>query len=66
MSLKPNMRILISRTDTIGDVMLMVPICGVLMKHYPDTQIFFLLHNYTQPLLRCCIDVFQVLNYDEW
>jgi len=52
--------IIISRTDAIGDVILTLPLCGVLKKHFPDIKITFLGQSYTQPVIETCehIDTF--------
>jgi ADP-heptose:LPS heptosyltransferase len=49
---KPN-RIVISRTDSIGDVILTLPLAGILKKAYPDCTIFFLGNTYTRPIISC-------------
>jgi lipopolysaccharide heptosyltransferase II len=42
--------LLIVRTDRIGDVVLSLPLAGLIKKHYPDCHITFLLKNYTKGL----------------
>jgi lipopolysaccharide heptosyltransferase II len=42
--------LLIVRTDRIGDVMLSLPLAGIIKKHYPECKITFLLKEYTRPL----------------
>ena len=59
-------RILISRIDAIGDVMLTMPMCGLIKRYFPDTEIYFLGRRYTLPVLLHCTDISAVLNYDEW
>lgn len=44
--------IIISRTDAIGDVVLTLPLAGVLKKHWPHLKIVFLAQNYTLPLVQ--------------
>jgi heptosyltransferase-3 len=58
-------RILISRTDSIGDVMLTLPLCAWLREHYPHAELIYLGKTYTKPVVRCfsCID--QFLDWDE-
>lgn len=46
-------RILISRTDSIGDVMLTLPMCVWLKKNIPDVELIFLGSGYTQPIVDC-------------
>lgn len=47
-------RILISRTDSIGDVMLTLPLATILRQRFPDCYIGFLGKNYTKPVIECC------------
>lgn len=57
--------IIISRTDSIGDVMLTLPLCGLLKQQFPDTKISFLGRNYTKDIIQCCRFVDSFLNWDE-
>ncbi|MGE5805292.1 MAG: glycosyltransferase family 9 protein [Ignavibacteria bacterium] len=43
--------LLIVRTDRIGDVVLSLPLAGIVKKHYPQCKITFLLRNYTKSLV---------------
>jgi len=51
------MRILISRTDNIGDVVLTLPIAGVLKRMYPNCFIGFLGKAYTKPLVEATVNI---------
>jgi ADP-heptose:LPS heptosyltransferase len=42
--------ILIVRTDRIGDVVLSLPLAGLIKKHYPDCKVSFLLRDYTKEI----------------
>lgn len=53
-------RILISRTDSIGDVVLTLPVAGMLKKLFPDVAIIFLSRNYTREVVELSG------NIDEW
>lgn len=44
-------RILISRTDKLGDVVLTLPIIGYLKNQFPNMEIGFLCTEYTKPLV---------------
>jgi ADP-heptose:LPS heptosyltransferase len=46
-------RILISRTDSIGDVMLTLPICVWLKDHFIDAELIYLGRGYTKPIVNC-------------
>jgi ADP-heptose:LPS heptosyltransferase len=60
-----NKTILISRTDSIGDVMLTLPVAGVLKSHFPGCRIIFLGRAYTRAILECCTHVDVVADWDE-
>ena len=60
------MKVIISRTDAIGDVVLTLPVAGVLRKLYPDCRICFLGRSYTREVVQACIHVDEFLNWDEW
>jgi heptosyltransferase-3 len=42
--------ILIVRNDRIGDVVLSLPLAGLIKKQYPDCKVTFLLRNYTKDI----------------
>jgi ADP-heptose:LPS heptosyltransferase len=46
-------RIIISRTDSIGDVMLTLPMCVWLKKNIKDVELIYLGRSYTQPVVEC-------------
>jgi heptosyltransferase-3 len=46
-------RILISRTDSIGDVMLTLPMCVWLKDHFIDAELIYLGRGYTKPIVNC-------------
>lgn len=62
--MKVSKHIIISRTDSIGDVMLTLPICGVLKKHFPEIKITFLGRSYTEAIIKSCSHVDQFINWD--
>jgi lipopolysaccharide heptosyltransferase II len=43
--------ILLVRTDRIGDVVLTLPLAGLIKKHYPNCKVSFLVRNYTKDIL---------------
>lgn len=57
--------VLVVRTDRLGDVLLTLPICGVLRREMPELRIGMLVRCYVAPLLKGnpLIDV--VIEYDE-
>lgn len=58
-------RILISRTDSIGDVILTLPLCAWLKQKFPQSRIFFLGKNYTLPVLRCFPAIDEIIDWDD-
>jgi heptosyltransferase-3 len=52
--------IILSRTDSIGDVVLTLPMAGLLKKYFPDVKISFLAKEYTRPVIEACkhVDAF--------
>jgi lipopolysaccharide heptosyltransferase II len=44
--------ILIVRTDRIGDVVLSLPLAGLIKRHNPDCRVTFLVKNYTNSLVQ--------------
>ena len=57
--------ILISRTDSIGDVVLTLPMCAAIREMYPHAKISFLARTYTVPVVRMCEYVDDIINWDE-
>ena len=56
-------RIIISRTDSIGDVMLTLPICAWIKANFKDTTILFLASAYTHPVINCFNQVDEVIDW---
>lgn len=46
-------RIIISRTDSIGDVMLTLPMCVWLKRNIENVELIYLGRGYTQPVIDC-------------
>jgi ADP-heptose:LPS heptosyltransferase len=57
-------RILISRADGIGDVVLTLPVAAFLKKKYPDCAVLFLGNSYTKPVIDACCHVDQFVGWD--
>ena len=62
----PQKRILISRTDAIGDVMLTLPMAGILKESFPSARILFFGKTYTKAVIECCSSVDEFVNFDEF
>ncbi len=55
--------ILISRTDSIGDVILTLPMCVWIKQTFPNSKIIFLGDTYTRPILECLPEIDEIM---EW
>jgi len=55
----------ISRTDSIGDVIVTLPLCGFIKQHSPNTRIVFIGRSYTQAIVEACPYVDEFLNFDK-
>lgn len=58
-------RVLICRTDNIGDVVLTLPLAAYLKQQHPGVQVDFLVRAYAAPVVRQCRFVDQVLAVEE-
>ncbi|MCG8574465.1 MAG: glycosyltransferase family 9 protein [Flavobacteriales bacterium] len=65
MSITNPHKIVISRTDSIGDVVLTLPLAGILKEHFPSAQIVFLGNTYTRPIIQCCPHVDEIWEWAE-
>lgn len=59
------MRIIISRSDAIGDVMLTLPMLGFLKQEISDCHITFIGRAYTKAIINMCEYVDSFINADE-
>ena len=63
---KPRLqKILISRTDAIGDVSLTLPVCVALKQQFPEAELVYLCRNYTAPVVACFEPIDDMLVYEE-
>ena len=58
-------RVIISRTDNLGDVILTLPLLGYLKKEIPGIRLFFIGKSYTRPVIERCQHVDQFLDQSE-
>lgn len=58
-------RILISRTDSIGDVMLTLPMCVWLKDHFIDAELIYLGKGYTHPVVECFSVIDRFIDWEE-
>jgi len=61
---RDNQHIVLSRTDSIGDVLLTLPVAGMLKKHFPSCRISFLGRSYTSAIIERCEHVDTFLDWD--
>jgi heptosyltransferase-3 len=60
-----NKTVLISRTDSIGDVVLTLPMCVWIKKNYPTAKIIFLGNTYTKPVIECLSQIDEIIEWAE-
>jgi ADP-heptose:LPS heptosyltransferase len=58
-------KIIIARTDSIGDVILTLPLLEILKKKFSKIEILFLGRNYTREIVALNKNVTQFISYDE-
>jgi heptosyltransferase-3 len=58
--------IIISRTDSIGDVVLTLPMAKIIKEKYPDCKVAFLGKEYTKPVIRACAYVDQFISLNDF
>ncbi|GGY49297.1 glycosyltransferase family 9 protein [Pseudoduganella albidiflava] len=58
-------RILICRTDNIGDVVLTLPLAGFLKQHIPGVEVDMLCRAYAAPVARCSAFIDRALALEE-
>jgi ADP-heptose:LPS heptosyltransferase len=57
------MQIILSRTDSIGDVVLTLPMAGALKQAIPDCKIIFLGREYTRPVAELCSHIDEFVSW---
>jgi ADP-heptose:LPS heptosyltransferase len=58
-------RIIISRTDSIGDVVLTLPLCNWLRNSFPDAELIYLGRNYTKEVVKSFSLIDQFISWDD-
>jgi heptosyltransferase III len=58
------MHVVLSRTDSIGDVVLTLPLAGIIKTHYPNCEISFIGRTYTEPIIALSKYVDHFINWD--
>ena len=57
--------IIISRTDSIGDVVLTLPMAGIIKQFIPKSKIIFLGRNYTKDVIALSEHIDEFISYDD-
>jgi heptosyltransferase III len=63
--LPDNFSVILSRTDSIGDVVLTLPMAGYIKNYFPKSKIIFLGRNYTRDVVALSEHVDQFISWDE-
>jgi len=63
--MKQPRKIILSRTDSIGDVVLTLPMAGALKERFPDCELVFLGRNYTKDVVALSKHIDKFLSWDE-
>jgi heptosyltransferase-3 len=58
-------RIIISRTDNMGDVVLTFPFCMWLRNKFPNAELIYLCKHYTKPIVQCFGMIDQIVCWEE-
>ena len=56
-------RIIVSRTDRLGDVVLTLPLFGLLRERYPDAELVALVRRYAHPIVAASRHVHRVVDW---
>ncbi len=56
---------LLSRTDSIGDVILSLPMASWLREQFPEARITFLCRDYTAPIVKNYVSIDEVISLDD-
>lgn len=64
--MQANSTFLISRTDSIGDVILTIPMAGLIKSAFPGAKVFFLGKKYTHPIIEACTYIDRFIDIDSF
>lgn len=65
MKFTPN-NVIISRTDSIGDVVLTLPVAAVLKAHFPGIKIGFIGKSYTRAVIEACKNIDEFIDEEDF
>jgi heptosyltransferase III len=60
------MHIVLSRSDSIGDVVLTLPMAGAIKEKFPEAKISFIGRKYTEPVIKLSKFIDSFINWDEF
>lgn len=63
--MKQPKKIILSRTDSIGDVVLTLPLAGALKEQFPDCELVFLGRNYTGEVVALSKHIDKFISWDD-
>src|SRR4051812_24763258 len=58
-------KIILSRTDNLGDVILTLPLAGIIKSVFKDCEIYFIGKNYTEPIISSSAYIDHFLDRDD-
>jgi len=58
-------RIIISRTDSIGDVILTLPLAGIIKEYFPNYQVLFMGKTYTKDIILLSKHIDEFINWSD-
>lgn len=58
--------IIISRTDSIGDVVLTLPVANILKTYFPQMKIGFMGKSYTKPVIAACTSIDEFIDVNDF
>jgi heptosyltransferase III len=64
MHTKP-VHIVLARTDSIGDVVLTIPMASAIRRHFPSCMISFIGRTYTSEVIKSCRYIDRFVNWDD-
>lgn len=58
-------KIIISRTDNLGDVVLTLPLAGIIKSQFPDSTVYFIGKTYTRPIIEGSVFIDHFLDRED-
>jgi ADP-heptose:LPS heptosyltransferase len=58
-------KILLSRTDKIGDVVLTLPMAGLIKSYYPEAKVYFIGSHLVKPLVEVSVHIDRFIDWDD-